>query len=603
MKWPCSLRTLLLVVLPMLMGRAEASAGPTDSLAIRQQIQKLLATDSEAAAKLSRQLIRAARRPRALAEGYRLLGAALRNQSRYDSSVYYGQQALRISTAEADDKGQASAYTLLAQTYKRLADAQHVEPLTRKALAYAGQAVTAARRAGQPIPLSRAYLAQGIIYRDLHAYDSARVCYQRAMALARQEPTHPSPLPVAYANYGQLLMDADHDFAGAITWFRRTLPLYRQEDNLNGLEHAYRNLSWAYRRQGRPGPAMHAADTCLVLGRASNDPHRLMNSLQAAYLAYRAASRFPQALALLEELKTRTDSLANADMARAVATHQATYELAQQQARIALLDQANTQQRQQLWTLGLGTALLLGLLGVAAVQSRTIRRTNAQLHTTNQTVRLSNERLAEQGERLALLLREVHHRVKNNLAIVAGLLRLQASRLADPEAARAVRQSQQRVEALSLVHQGLYQTDDVTAVDLRRYVADLVQSLSTAYGFTSDDFDLTLAIIPLRLDLDVAVPLGLILNELLTNAFKYALAPAPGHRPCLRVALGPTPAGLLLLEVQDNGPGYDAAATSQGRSFGQRLMAALAGQLGGELTVDCQNGCHCRLTLPEVAHQ
>ncbi|RZK51575.1 MAG: sensor histidine kinase, partial [Hymenobacter sp.] len=250
-----------------------------------------------------------------------------------------------------------------------------------------------------------------------------------------------------------------------------------------------------------------------------------------------------------------------------------------------------------LWGLELGAALLLALLALVGWQYRLIRRTVARLHATNLTVRDNNQRIAEQSKRLTTLLREVHHRVKNNLAIVASLLRLQANRLPDPEVARAVRESQQRIEAMSLLHQGLYQTDDVTAVDMHNYTTDLVQSLRVAYNYPATDLDLTLDVAAVRLELDVAVPLGLVLNELLTNAFKYAIRAPGGARPALRVALQPAPGGLRL-EVQDNGPGFDPTAADYGGTFGQQLVKVLTGQLGGRMTLRTTHGTHYQLELP-----
>ena len=337
---------LLCLLLPAAPGHgAAAPAGPPPRPE-SQQIQLLLNADNAAALRRSRQWVARAGRAgpsaaAALAEGYWLLGSALRNQSRFDSSLYYGQRALSLFHRLGQPSGEANAYALLAQTYKRLADGQHVAALTAKALALAGQAVAAARTGPDSAVLSRAYLVQGIIYRDLERYDAARNCYERAIALARRYPAVPSPLPVGYADLGQLLMDAGPDLPGAIGYFRRALPLYRAEGNRNGLEHAYRQLSWAYRQQGRPALAVATADTSLALGRASADPHRLANSLQAGYLAYKAAARPAEALARLEEWKATTDGFARADMVQAVASRQATYELEQQRTRLTGLREAN----------------------------------------------------------------------------------------------------------------------------------------------------------------------------------------------------------------------------------------------------------------------
>jgi len=599
--WSRACRLLLAVLLGAVQPTRAQPAPAVPAAAETGRILRLLNADNAAALRASRQLLAQAEaaRPDAadpatrqarLADAHWLLGAALRNEGRFDSSLYHGQRALSGYLALGQPSGQANAYTLLAQTYKRLADAQHVTLLTRKALSLAGLAVAVARRGPDSLGLARACLVQGIIYRDLKDYAAARRCYERAIGLARRDPGQPSPLPVAYANLGQLRMDADHDLPGAIGLFRRALPLYRAEGNRNGQEHAYRQLSWAYRQAGQPARAVGAADTCLALGRASTDPHRLLNSLEAAYLAYRAAGRLPQALALLEEFKTRTDALTSADIAQAVAARQATFELGQQAARITDLDAANARQRRRLLGLGLGAGLLLVLLGLAAWQYQALRRANARLAASKQLIEV-------QAERLGLLLREVHHRVKNNLATVAGLLQLQASRLPDEQAARAVRESQQRVEAMSLIHQGLYQADDVTSVDLAAYVRDLFESLRQAYAFPPENLDLVLDLHPVRLDIEQAVPLGLLLNELLTNAFKHALPhPPPGQRPALRLALHPAPAGGLSLEVQDNGPGFAADSIRVG-AFGQRLVAALTRQLGGRLQVGAAEGTWYRLEV------
>ncbi|WP_460676526.1 sensor histidine kinase [Hymenobacter coalescens] len=577
---------------------------PADTAQVRRwsrQARQELFSRNDSALRRSRRIIGAARQlafPEGLAQGYLLLGSALRNKSAFDSSLYYGQQALTLFERQADAGGQAAAYNLMAQTYKRLGDAQAVPVLTRRALRLAHQAAAAARRSGQYSELSRAFLTQGIVYRDLNQLDSARQCYLRAMNVEQRHRPQPSFLPVCYANYGQFLMDSGADLAEAIRYFQRAIPLYEQQNNRNGLEHAYRNLSWAYRQQQRPGPAIEAAERSLALGRASGDPHRLCNSLQAAYLAYRAAGRYQRAVELLEEWKKRQDALVSVDITRAVASVEAAYAAEKKEAQIAHLAEANASQRRQLWGLGAGAGLLLLLLGVSGWQQRVIRRTNGRLRATNDTISAQHQRISEQAARLTVLMKELHHRVKNNLAIVSSLLRLQSNRLTDAGAVRAVREGQQRVEAMALIHQRLYQTDHLGSVDMHAYVHDLAGGLLAAYGHTPAQFELTVDVRHPHLDVDWAVPLGLILNELLTNAFKYAYADA--ERPALRVYFGPDAAGDLVLEVQDNGPGLPPAAGVATRSFGRRLVASLAEQLGGQLEQYNHHGACYRLRLPSV---
>jgi two-component sensor histidine kinase len=120
------------------------------------------------------------------------------------------------------------------------------------------------------------------------------------------------------------------------------------------------------------------------------------------------------------------------------------------------------------------------------------------------------------------MMKELHHRVKNNLQIVTSLLNLQAYRLNDGEAIAAIRQSQQRVHAMSLIHQRLYKTDVSAFVNIREYLTDLSESLLSSYGYDRDSFDLRVSAQEELLDVDKVLLLGLIVNEIVTNAFKYA---------------------------------------------------------------------------------
>lgn len=588
----------------LLPSRPARATTPADTAQLRRWSRlalRQLSSSTDSALSTSRQLVRTARRlrqPEALARGYVLLGSALRNKSEFDSSLYYGQQALTLFARLHRPAGAASAYNLMAQTYKRLGDGQPVRLLTRKGLRLAQLAEQMARRAPSYSELSRAYLSQGIIYRDLKQLDSAKTCYLRAMDVELHHHPQPSYLPVCYANYGQLLMDSGADLTEAASYMRRAIPLYLAQGNRNGLEHAYRNLSWAYRRQHRYPAALAAAASSLHLGRAIGDPHRLCNSLQAAYLANRAAGRYEQAVTLLDEWKHRQDSLVSVDVTQAVAKVDAAYAAGQKDARIARLAEANAQQRRQLWGVGLGAGLLALLLLLSAWQYRIIRRTNARLQATNRTISEQHQRLEEQAGRLTVLMKELHHRVKNNLAIVSSLLRLQSSRLQDAGAVAAVRAGQQRVEAMSLIHQRLYQTDNVGSVDMRAYIHDLVEGLLAAYGIERTALDLTVDVQHPLVDVDLAVPLGLLLNELLTNAFKHAFGDVA--QPALRVYFGPAADGLVL-EVQDNGPGMPPRPTVGSRSFGQRLILSLAEQLNGQLEQHNRGGAYFRLRLGHAA--
>lgn len=209
-------------------------------------------------------------------------------------------------------------------------------------------------------------------------------------------------------------------------------------------------------------------------------------------------------------------------------------------------------------------------------------------------IKENRSQIQKQSDDLKLMMKELHHRVKNNLAIVSSLLKIQSSKMEDEKAVLAVRQGQQRVEAMSLIHQRLYQNDKVSTINIKEYISDLVDSLMNAYGHEVDNFDVQLNVEQEEMDVDLAISLGLIINELLTNSFKYAYAEAvhPSLKIMLKNKVG------LSLEIQDNGPGLDMERWNRAKdSFGKKLIAGLTKQIGGAFTIENQNGTYCRLYI------
>ena len=297
-------------------------------------------------------------------------------------------------------------------------------------------------------------------------------------------------------------------------------------------------------------------------------------------------------------------AVADIEKTRAVAEVQAKYATQKRINQIAVLAQKNQLQTRQVQLMAGGLGLLGVLLSILVGQYWALRRANRRLSAQNEIITSSSQQLVNQADQLRTLMKELHHRVKNNLAIVSSLLTLQANGLTDEKAIQAVRKGQQRVQAMSLIHQRLYHADRVTIVNMREYLTDLAESLMQAYGYEYDNFDLRVDVALQDLDVDVAMPLGLIVNELITNSFKYAFTHQ--ERPLLRIGLhyasGLSQTGITL-EVQDNGPGIEATAWQKSNnrtSFGTRLVKSLTEQLEGQFELLSQDGTLCRLYIPQT---
>jgi len=189
-------------------------------------------------------------------------------------------------------------------------------------------------------------------------------------------------------------------------------------------------------------------------------------------------------------------------------------------------------------------------------------------------------KLRMSNEEKEFLLKEIHHRVKNNLQILSSLLRLQSRQITDDAALDAVREGQSRVDAMGLMHQKLYMGDNVAKVEMKDYLEQFGQNMLDAFGIEDGRVQIRLELEPLQLDVDTAIPLGLIINELTTNALKYAF---PNEHPgTVVIALWKNDKNQLLLRVSDDGVGHaDANQDKLSTSFGTKLVQMLSKKLKG----------------------
>lgn len=181
------------------------------------------------------------------------------------------------------------------------------------------------------------------------------------------------------------------------------------------------------------------------------------------------------------------------------------------------------------------------------------------------------------------LLQEIHHRVKNNLQIVMSLLNTQSAYLHNEDALDAIRNSQQRMFAISLIHQELYQSDNLSEIDMMWYVKELVDYLKDCFD-TGQNISFILKTEAIKLDVVQAVPLGLILNEAISNAIKYAF-PEDG-KGLIEISMNDIQDYNCRLRIKDNGIGLPLAFEAEGKeSLGMSLINGLTAQLNGRIKI------------------
>ena len=197
-----------------------------------------------------------------------------------------------------------------------------------------------------------------------------------------------------------------------------------------------------------------------------------------------------------------------------------------------------------------------------------------------------------------ILLKEIHHRVKNNLAVVSSLLSMKADAVTNVKAKQALQESQQRIYSMALIHEQLYGNDRLDRINFADYATELVRRLHSAVAAEPGHIAIEMAVEPIELSIGQAVPCGLILNELLTNAFKYAFR----GRDRGRIAISFRESGPAILElaVEDDGVGIpvDRSSAGRGNSLGLLIVEVLTRQLDGTVEYESCSGTRVVLRFP-----
>jgi two-component sensor histidine kinase len=339
----------------------------------------------------------------------------------------------------------------------------------------------------------------------------------------------------------------------------------------------------------QPVLAISSLEKCLeVATEKFSDTYFLHIAYKELGTAHAQTGDFKNAYSAFLKYDQLKDSVFTAEADQRIARLQTEYQVAQKEITIQIQQQLISQQKRVQILFLVGSVLLILVVLILYRTYRNKLKVNEQLKELNENLALKNSQLDKRNAENELLLREIHHRVKNNLEIVSGLLSLQAAQLDLPAAQAIMQSSQNRVLSMGIIHQKLYQKDNLAAVEMKDYFQNLSESILDSFN-ESHRIKVHCEMSPIELDVDTAVPIGLIANELLTNALKYAfMKDQAGEIQISLTAVDDR--GELFFQVRDNGVGKQTNGSTKGTGFGTELVNLLVQQLNGKLTIESYQG-------------
>lgn len=316
-------------------------------------------------------------------------------------------------------------------------------------------------------------------------------------------------------------------------------------------------------------------------------PLPLSRLADGEYLAFRtdsALGNLQQAINHFQQYKYLSDSITSTNQAKQVGILRLQFETERKDKDIELLTQKSKLQEVSLEegrvfrkVITGGICMLLLILALVYNRYRMKKKTTFKLEKQQQEINAQNETLKKLVEEKEWLLREIHHRVKNNLQVIISLLNTQSQYLDNADAIAAIKNSQHRMYAMSLIHQRLYHTDNLGAIDMNWYIRELI-------GFMQESFDTGAGITfrissdAILLDVVQAIPLGLILNEAISNSIKYAFP--VDRKGTINITFSKNAEGYCLLSISDNGVGFrNNFVPEESASLGMSLMKGLSEQM------------------------
>lgn len=503
------------------------------------------------------------------------LGKILQNQGLYDQAIEKLFAAMRILEARPPHYSLSSCYTTIAIVYR-------LDQKYAQALLYHHKALAIRRKIKRADAVAGSLNNIGTVFKDIRNYDSALYYIEEALKIKRSLSDRKDVASTLH-NMGEIKFAQGHlDEAKAL--YIESLELKRQATDKVGqiitlvslaeCEFAREAYALAYRYLAE------ASSIEAVVGGLLEQRKRKLElyvKLSRATGRYKEASDYAEALALVK------DSLFNKDKERVIVQAQARYDVEKRDQQITILhtekELVETANRaKNYWIIALVIAITMTLVIALLIYN--------------------NFRVARKGRsKVEMLLKELHHRVKNNLQILTSVLSLQSRHLTDEQALLSVKQAESRINAMALIHRKLYSDENNTIVSTRGYFRELIEFLVSSYGFNERGLQLTINIDEIEVDVDKAIPLGLIANELISNAFKHAYVSQ--YTPELSVRLTRWENTLSLI-IQDNGTGVPTEDGTAEAKFGMQMVNILIKDLKGEFQTRSDNGTIHSVTIPLI---
>ncbi|MBN1143345.1 MAG: tetratricopeptide repeat protein [Bacteroidales bacterium] len=510
-----------------------------------------------------------------IANSYYNLGSYYIDQAYLNLAIEAFYKALRIAEESGDSTEIANALGSVGLAYLRMKE-------YKNAIKYYLRQEKILKNQVNQYELSVTYSNLGESYNALGDYTTGLSYHLKTLEM-RKAMNFQMAISNSLQHIGHTYLLMKDSAAKALEYINQSLDIDEKIGNFSGIAKSYMLAGKIYVNINKESQGIQYLEKSIELARKYEDPYVTREASEALVGLYTEKKHFDKAFANLIINNQVTDSLESGDNVKRITQLEMQHAFRQKQNEIEVthlqekIRYESTIKRNRL--IMTFSVLLISIVALFVVfLYRSYRKS----------------RKAEKEKEA--LLKEMHHRVKNNLMVISSLLNLQSGSITDDVTLAAVKESQGRVKSMALIHQQLYQSERFSSIDFPKYLEQLMASLHNVYGKSGENIQYVIRAEDIRLDIDTAIPLGLITNELATNAYKYGFT--ENTSGLIEIDFNRNPDKKILLRICDNGKGFpEGFDLENSPTLGLKLVKLLTKQIKARLYINTRHGAEYKVVL------
>lgn len=525
----------------------------------------------------------------AIAESLHNMGLIYKNKGNYEMALKYFLDALRYLKKMKPGKSLATCYNSLGTIYMELEE-------TNKALFYYYCSLDLQQKTKNKRGIAMSYNNIAEAYKEQRKYELAFSFIHKAIKL-KEDLGNKASLATSIDILGEIYF-LKKDFVQAEKYYLQSLELRGDVADPKEKAITLNKLGLLYMEWKKYDLAREKLDEARTIATAAGVRKTLLTNYELTIKLLKVTGDPTELLHFYEEYTTLSEDILNEEKNKALTEMEVKYKTEEKDRQIELMNKTEklnaarlSQQNTLIYSLAAGAFLLIVITLISIKAYRSGVKSNKQ----NQVIIAQKQMLIDQEQRM---MKELHHRVKNNLQLLASLLQLQQKRLDDPATKEAIKAVEHRLNAMLLIHRDLYGKGTGSQVDLKIYIKKMVDNLLFSFGNPGVKVQLDLPADAFYVDAGKALNIGFIFNEAINNAFKHAFTDT--ELPALAITFRKTGNDHLLFVIGDNGKGmsmennFESAA-----SFGLGLIHMLVKEMEGDLTIESdKEGSRLEFSIP-----